>query len=255
MSTEKFLSKFSKDKLQNIYNDQTAAIYLLDKPRGWHSFKLVSQMRSILGIKKIGFAGILDPLASGLMVLATGRATKLLDAFHELPKEYIADIIFGQTSASFDLETTIKQSAGAKEFSQANLEKKLLVFLGKQEQTVPVFSAKKVGGRKLNKLARQGREIADLPKNKIEIYQLEIEKFFYPKLRLRVVCSAGTYIRSLVSSLGTALGTGAVLADLRRTKIGPLSVDRAMVADKLAAGDLSEYRQTPQEIINVLAAE
>ena len=150
MLVSEFLNNFSKAKLENIYNDSQAAFYLINKPKGQHSFKLVSSLRKLLGIKKVGFAGTLDPLASGLMILATGSATKLLDIFHLLPKTYQANIIFGQTSASFDLEQEILVSPNAKEFTRADLDKYLNNFLGKQEQIVPIYSAKKVAGKKLH---------------------------------------------------------------------------------------------------------
>lgn len=229
MSVLEFLDKFSQTKLQNIYNDEAAAFYLINKPKGQHSFKIISSLRQILGIKKIGFAGTLDPLASGLMIIATGSATKLLDLLHQLPKVYVADIIFGQTSASFDLEKEVIVNQAAREFTRTDLEKYLNNFLGKQAQTVPIFSAKKIAGQKLHQLARSGKSNVVLPKNKIEIYNLEIIDFSYPNLKLKISCSAGTYIRSLVSDLGNLAKTGAVLADLKRTKIGPWSVENSIV--------------------------
>lgn len=252
MSAQDFLAKFSTDKLQRIYDDPQAAFYLVDKPKNLHSFKIVATLRNLLGLKKVGFSGTLDPLATGLMILATGRATRLLDLFHQLPKTYLADIIFGQTSASYDLEKDLVIDPQAKSFSQENLVEVLKSFLGKQEQEVPIFSAKKVGGQKLNKLARVGQTNIILPKNKIEIYDLEIIKFAYPNLRLKVGCSAGTYIRSLVNDLGQMMKTGAVLADLRRSKIGPWSVEQALDFSKVDLAQLQASRLKPQEIISAL---
>ncbi len=240
MLVSEFLNNFSKEKLENIYSDPNAAFYLINKAKGQHSFKIVSSLRQLLGIKKVGFAGTLDPLASGLMILATGSATKLLDLFHLLPKTYQASIIFGKTSASFDLEQTIVVNPDAKEFSRADLDKYLDSFLGKQEQTVPIYSAKKVAGKKLHKLARLGQTIENLPKNKIEIYSLKVLAFSYPNLDLEISCSAGTYIRSLVSDLGELSGNGAVMSDLKRTQIGPYQLAGAIDMPDLSLSKIKE---------------
>lgn len=228
MTVENFLKNIPPNKLVKIKQDSQAAFYLFNKAKGWHSFKLVSTLRRILGMKKVGFSGTLDPLASGLMILATGQATKLLDIFHKLPKTYIADINFGQSSASFDRETEVLNNIQAQAFDKKSLDKILKNFLGKQEQVVPIYSAKKVAGQKLNKLARHGKSVEFLPKNKIEIFDLEVLEFNYPYLKLQVVCSAGTYIRSLVNDLGMATSNGALLIDLQRTAIGPFSLDMAI---------------------------
>ncbi len=251
MLVSEFLNNFSKAKLENIYNDSQSAFYLINKPKGQHSFKLVSSLRKLLGIKKVGFAGTLDPLASGLMILATGSATKLLDLFHLLPKTYQANIIFGQTSASFDLEQDIVVNHNAKEFTKADLDKYLNNFLGKQEQTVPIYSAKKVAGKKLHQLARQGQTLQNLPKNKIEIYSLKVLSFSYPNLELEISCSAGTYIRSLVSDLGDLALSGALMTDLKRTQIGPYHLDQAL---DMADLSLVKIKKQALNVRDVLAS-
>lgn len=218
-------------KFNNILEDPLAKIYLIDKPKGDNSFRAVSVLRKVLGIKKIGFAGTLDPLASGLLIMATGKATRLLDYFHYLPKVYQADILFGQTSETYDLEGELIENKNAKKFTKTKLEKHLKKFEGKIDQRAPIFSAKKVGGQKLNKLARAGKKVV-APTKKVEIYDLSIKSFYYPKLQLEVKCSAGTYIRSLAHDLGESLGTGAVLTDLRRTAIGKLSIKDSLPLEK-----------------------
>ena len=248
-----FLADFPKDRLAKILADPQARIYLVDKPKGWPSFKLVSMWRKLLGIKKVGFAGTLDPLASGLMILATSSATRLLDLFHRLPKTYQAKIIFGQTSASFDLEAPLVINERAVAFDQTKLDQVLRKFLGKQAQVVPIFSAKKVAGQKLHLLARQGKVLEKLPKNNIDIYSLKILNFVYPNLELEISCSAGTYIRSLVNDLGQALGTGAVMADLRRTQIGPWQVKQALVPVDLSLNQIQKESQSVARIIDSLA--
>ncbi len=216
----------SQEKIKNIINDPQAGVYLIDKPKGEHSFDTVSKLRKILNIKRIGFAGTLDPLASGLLIVATGRATRLLDYFHKFTKVYEADILFGQQSDSYDLDGRIAINQDVKEFSLTELKEQLAKFMGKQKQFAPLYSAKKVKGEKLHKLARRG-ELIDLPVSEIEIFNLQILSFNYPHLSLQVECSAGTYIRSLAHDLGKAMGTGALLSDLRRTKIGHWSVSEA----------------------------
>lgn len=240
---------FKASKLRSIIDDKLAGIYLLDKPKGANSFKVVSILRKVLNIKKVGFSGTLDPLATGLLILATGRATRLLDWFHGLEKTYEAKIVFGQTSATYDLESEIVINNQAKVFTKKTLEAILNKFLGKQSQRVPIYSAKKVQGQKLYEAARRGK-VVEAPLTNIEIYSLKIKKFNYPELNLEVKCSAGTYIRSLAYDLGQSLGTGAVLADLRRTQIGPWEVGQALTIDKITKTSLADCRRNPQEFID-----
>ncbi|MBU1202571.1 tRNA pseudouridine(55) synthase TruB [Patescibacteria group bacterium] len=242
---------FKSSKLRSVLEDRNTGIYLVDKKKGVNSFNVVTIFRKILNIKKVGFSGTLDPLASGLLIVATGSATRLLDWFHFWPKIYIADILFGQTSDTFDLEGKITQNKKAKPFSQNELEKVLQKFVGRQIQLAPIYSAKKIGGQKLHKLARQGKEVAR-PAKEIEIYNLKIKSFRYPNLKLEVSCSVGTYIRSLADDLGQAMKTGALLADLRRDKIGDFSVDQAIVFDQIDKPTLAKKRIEPPYVIDSL---
>lgn len=242
---------FKSSKLRPILESKEAAIYLIDKPKGDNSFKAVSVLRKLLNTKKVGFSGTLDPLASGLLIMASSKATRLLDWFHFLPKVYEADIVFGQTSETYDLEGQVVINEQAKKFTKEKLAKELIKFLGKQQQQVPVYSAIKVAGKKLHQLARQGKEVKAPFKN-IEIYSLKIKKFQYPNLKLEVSCSAGTYIRSLAYDLGQTMGTGALLSDLRRIAIGDFSVKQAINLNKVTAKNLADYAIPPKEVIESL---
>lgn len=243
--------KINSEKIKEILANETAGLYLLDKPKGLHSFHLVTKLRHILRQKKVGFAGTLDPLASGLMILASGPATKLLDFFHFMPKVYEAEIIFGQTSPSYDLEQEPIVNMTAKKFDKETLVKALEHFTGEQLQQAPIFSAKKVSGQKLNKLARKGK-IVEAPKKKINIFDIKLREFDYPKTKIIVSCSAGTYIRSLANDLGEFLKTGALLADLRRTAIGSFSIKKAAGLDQLDQEQLSKSKISAQELIDGL---
>jgi len=242
---------YKSSHLRNILGDKSAGIYLIDKPKGFNSFKTVSVLRKLLNMKRVGFSGTLDPLASGLLILASGKATRLLDWFHDLPKVYLADILFGQESDTYDMEGNITVNENAKSFTKAELEKVLNKFLGKQNQKAPIYSAKKVDGKKLYKLARAGKEV-EAPSKEIEIYSFKINKFKYPNLSLEVSVSAGTYIRSLAHDLGRAMGTGAMLSDLRRTAIGNFKVINALPLDKTDKTSLPKNKLDVQDVINDL---
>ncbi|RJQ34442.1 tRNA pseudouridine(55) synthase TruB [Candidatus Parcubacteria bacterium] len=241
----------ASNKYKNILADSQAKIYLLDKPKKVTSFKAIIILRKILNLKRVGFSGTLDPLASGLLILATGKATQLLDYFHYLPKVYLADILFGQVSETYDLEGELKVNSKAKPFVKNDLLQALTKFKGSIKQQAPAFSAKKVEGQKLYKLARAGKKI-DPPIKEVEIYKIKVIKFKYPKVQLLVECSAGTYIRSLAHDLGQELKTGAVLTDLRRLSIGKLSLDNAPALDKIDKDTLITSGLPVKDVIDSL---
>jgi tRNA pseudouridine55 synthase len=242
---------YKSSHLKNILNDKEAGVYLIDKPKGVNSFKAVSVFRKVLNMKRIGFSGTLDPLASGLLIVASGKATRLLDWFHDLAKIYEADVLFGQQSNTYDMEGEIVINKKAESFSKIVLEQKLETFLGKQDQTAPIFSAKKVDGQKLYKLARAGKKVK-APSKEIEIYKLKINKFKYPNLNLLVSASAGTYIRSLAYDLGQAMDTGAMLSDLRRIAIGDFDVKNSLSLEKVDKASLSKNKLEVQEVIDII---
>ncbi len=207
-------------------------IILIDKELGWTSFDVVNklriELRNALGIKKIkvGHAGTLDPLATGLVILCAGKATKQIESFVGLEKEYTAEIIIGATTPSYDLETEIENTFPYQHIIQDQLKSVLDNFRGQIEQTPPNYSAKQVDGKRAYNMARQG-ESFQLKKNTVTIHELELSEFSPPKISLRVLCSKGTYIRSLANDIGEKLGTGAYLSALRRTKIGDYHVNDA----------------------------
>jgi len=213
------------------------AMLLIDKPVDWSSFDIVKKVRNVLckklGIKKlkVGHAGTLDPLATGLMIICTGKATKEIENYQGLEKEYIATFYLGATTPSCDLETEVNQSFPTEHINLEQINKVLQDFLGETIQVPPIFSAKRVGGRRAYDFARKGEDLAMRPQL-INISELKIIDFKIPELILRIKCSKGTYVRALARDIGTALGSGAYLALLRRTKIGQFSVDKALVLKK-----------------------
>lgn len=215
-------------------------ILKVDKPLGWTSFDVVKRVRGTLcrrhGIKrfKVGHAGTLDPLASGVMLICTGRATKLIETLQAGEKEYLATVRFGATTPSYDLEKPIDATYPADHIDAAAVEAVLERFRGPQMQVPPAFSAVKVDGKRAYKMARKGAapELAPKP---ITISELELLSFdpATREARLRIVCSKGTYIRSLARDLGEALGSGAHLTGLRRTRVGEASIYDCDAVDTL----------------------
>jgi tRNA pseudouridine55 synthase len=214
------------------------AVLLIDKPVDWSSFDIVKKVRNMiskrLGVKKlkVGHAGTLDPLASGLMIICTGKATKEIESYQGLEKEYIATLYLGASTPSCDLETEVDHTFPTDHISLELIHKVLNNFKGESLQVPPVFSAKRIQGRRAYDFARKGEELAMRPQL-INISELEMLDFNIPELTLRVKCSKGTYIRALARDIGKALDTGAYLAVLRRTKIGQFSVDDALIPKKI----------------------
>jgi tRNA pseudouridine55 synthase len=208
-------------------------ILLFDKPLGWTSFQVVNKVRWLIrkscNIKKIkvGHAGTLDPLASGLLIICTGKFTKKIDEYQGQEKEYTGTFTMGATTPSYDLETEIDETYPIDHISDYDIEVATGEFIGEIDQVPPVFSALKKDGKRLYEYARSGEEV-EVKSRKVEITEFEITNNRMPELDFRVVCSKGTYIRSLANDFGMALGTGAHLSALRRTKIGTFHVDDAL---------------------------
>lgn len=209
----------------------------IDKPLGWTSFDVVKRLRSTLlrrlGLKKmkVGHAGTLDPLASGVMVVVTGRSTKLIESLQAGIKEYEAEITLGATTPSFDLETEIDATYPTEHITREAVESTLRQFTGSIMQVPPVFSACKVNGKRAYAAARKGNDIELKPKE-LQIDAIDLLSFEENKLRIRVVCSKGTYIRALARDIGTALGSGAHLTALRRTRVGDIGLDDCLTIDQ-----------------------
>lgn len=202
-------------------------IILIDKPIGWTSFDVVARVRSMFGIKKIGHAGTLDPRATGLLILCTGKKTKIMTEFQNLEKEYTGTIELGITTKSFDSETEITETKEVTGITSDRIEAVIASFIGEQQQMPPMYSAIKKNGRRLYKDARKGHEV-ERESRTVQIKEFELTSFDLPYVKFRVVCSKGTYIRSLAHDVGQKLNCGAYLKELTRTKIGDFSVQQAM---------------------------
>jgi tRNA pseudouridine55 synthase len=223
-------------ELKKSYDFINGEVLLFDKDLGWTSFDLVSRVRNTLCKKtvikklKVGHAGTLDPLATGLMILCTGKATKQIDSYQAEEKEYIATLKLGATTPSFDMET---DEDSQKEFSFVTEElfkNALKKFEGEIEQVPPIFSAVKVKGKRAFNYARNGETLKLQPK-KIVIKRIELISFQLPAVIIKVICSKGTYIRSLARDIGAELSCGAYLIGLQRTRIGEFRIENAMNVD------------------------
>lgn len=219
--------------------DLIAGVFLVDKPENTSSFAMVRKIRWLLGIKKVGHAGTLDPFATGLLIVCAGRpATRHIDDFMQGKKEYRALLQLGIETLTQDPEGEITEVKEVPQLHERDIQKTLLEFVGKQMQAPPPFSAAKHKGKPLYHYARQGVMIEKAPKS-IEIYSLEFMGYdaATSQLDIRVCCSRGTYIRVLAADIGKRFGCGAHLTALRRTASGDFSVDRAVPGDQLFAED------------------
>ncbi len=207
-------------------------ILLIDKPLEWSSFQAVNALKWAIRKKfdlkkiKIGHAGTLDPLATGLLIICTGKFTKKIPELQGQIKEYTGTFTLGATRPSYDMETEINETFPTEHLTDEAIHAATAQFLGEIDQVPPVFSALKKDGKRLYELAREGKEV-DIKSRKITISEFEITRIQLPEVDFRVVCSKGTYIRSLAHDFGKALGSGAHLSALRRTKIGDFNVNNA----------------------------
>ncbi|CAM3500833.1 tRNA pseudouridine 55 synthase [Flavobacterium saliperosum S13] len=216
-------------------------ILLIDKPLKWSSFQAVNKLKYTLINKlglpkkfKIGHAGTLDPLASGLLIVCTGKFTKRITELQGMPKEYTGTFHIGATTPSYDLETEIDATFPIEHITPELIEKARLSFVGEIDQKPPVFSAIKKDGKRLYEHARAGEKV-EIAHRKTTIHEFELTRIALPEIDFRVVCSKGTYIRSLAFDFGLALGSGSHLTALRRTKIGEFSVENAILATDFEA--------------------
>lgn len=230
-------------------------VLYFNKPLNWTSFKLVALIRNRICRKlerkklKVGHAGTLDPLATGVLILCTGKATKRIEEFQHQPKEYIATLKLGATTPSFDLETEIDQHYPYEHITQEQVEQTLKKqFIGEIEQTPPAFSAIKVGGKRAYDLARKGEKVKLKPRI-LAIDEIELLTYNLPEITIRVVCSKGTYIRALARDIGEALNSGAHLIGLERTRIGSVTLDQCKSPDDFLEW-LDQYEIENNEIEN-----
>ncbi|PQB08386.1 tRNA pseudouridine(55) synthase TruB [Polaribacter filamentus] len=212
-------------------------VLLIDKPLNWTSFQVVNKLRweirQRFNIKKIkvGHAGTLDPLATGLLIICTGKQTKEIDIYQGQIKEYTGTITLGATTPSYDLETEIDKTFSIEHISEELLKETTKQFIGEIQQKPPIFSAIKKDGKRLYELARKG-ETTEIKARTVTVSEFEITNINLPKVDFKVICSKGTYIRSLAFDFGIALNSGAHLSALRRTKIGEFSVDKGLSVDE-----------------------
>ena len=218
----------------------------IDKPSGWTSFDIVAVARRVIGAKRVGHGGTLDPLATGLLPLLVGAATKFADTLHTAPKVYAAVVTFGHETATDDREGAATRTADVPPVGRAEIDRALAAFRGEIAQVPPAYAAVKVDGRRAYTRARGG-ETFTLAARTVTIERLDIASWEPPDLRLVIVCSTGTYVRSLARDIGSALGSAAHLAGLRRLAVGALSVDEAITIDTL--------RGTPSAMLDLRDAD
>lgn len=219
--------------MQTLADFQEGQVLLIDKPLNWTSFQVVNKLRwhirQTFKIKKIkvGHAGTLDPLATGLLLICTGKFTKKITEYQAQSKEYTGTITLGATTPSFDLETEINNTFSILHLNEKLIKETTKQFIGEIEQKPPIFSAIKKDGKRLYELARKGKT-TEIKSRKVTIQEFEITNIDLPNVNFRIVCSKGTYIRSIANDFGAALNCGGHLSQLRRTKIGDFTVDDAV---------------------------
>lgn len=233
---------------------------LVDKPYGWTSFDVVKRIRGVMlrrmGVKKmkVGHAGTLDPLATGVMIIVSGKSTKLIEQLQSGVKEYIATIALGATTPSYDLETEIDARYPTAHISRELVGEVLTKFTGRIEQVPPAFSACKIDGKRAYKMARKGDTVELKPKILV-IDEIELLEYSPESITIRVVCSKGTYIRALARDIGAALGSGGHLTALRRTRVGDVTIDRCLSLDD-AVSMLREVEiETDDDSVSVTPAQ
>jgi tRNA pseudouridine55 synthase len=232
-------------------SDDPSGLLVVDKPSGITSHDVVARARQATGIRKIGHAGTLDPLATGVVVLALGRATRLIRYIQDQEKEYVALVQFGITTDTLDADGE-ETARVPMPFERQALIVALEAFRGEIEQIPPMVSALKLEGKRLYEIARSGAEV-DRPPRQVAIHELELNEFFpgeFPSAELRVVCSKGTYIRSLADDIARSLGGRAHLQALRRTRVGVFGLDRALTLDDVQSW--REYLRDPREAVATL---
>jgi tRNA pseudouridine55 synthase len=231
-------------------NSSMNGILLVDKPMGWTSHDVVAKLRHHLGIRKIGHAGTLDPMATGLLVLLIGNGTKISQHITNQDKTYDGKFYLGQETDSYDGEGKVVATNEIR-VSEEEIRRCARQFLGDQLQLPPMFSAKKINGQPLYKLARMGGAIEREPRP-AKIYEFSIHEIALPYVAFTVACSKGTYVRTLAHDMGQKLGCGAYLSQLRRTKVGNFQIDQALALDCLLAMEYGEIERCLLAITDIL---
>jgi tRNA pseudouridine55 synthase len=217
--------------MENTQPDE-GRVLLINKPYEWTSFDAVNKLRYKLKIKKIGHAGTLDPLATGLLIICVGKMTKRIEEFMGMEKEYTGTFVLGQSTPSHDLETEIDEQRDISGLTQDKIHEATRPFIGKISQLPPIHSAIRVGGKRAYQFARKGKPL-ELQPREVEVNTFEITSIELPRVGFRIVCSKGTYIRSIARDFGNALGVGAYLTELCRTRIGSFRLEDAMEIDQV----------------------
>lgn len=212
--------------------DDTGRVVLVNKPLTWTSFDVVNKLRYKLKIKKIGHAGTLDPLATGLLIICVGKMTKRIDEFMGLEKEYTGKFVLGETTPSHDRETEVDQRRDISQLTNERLIETARILTGKISQLPPMHSAIRVGGRRAYEFARKGREVQLTPRD-VEVREFELTDISLPVVSFRIVCSKGTYIRSIARDFGNLLEVGAYLSELCRTRIGTFTLEKAVTPEEV----------------------
>ena len=213
-------------------NDDTGRVLLINKPLRWTSFDVVNKLRFKLKTTKIGHAGTLDPLATGLLILCVGKMTKRIEEFMGLEKEYTGKFVLGKTTPSHDLETEVNEEKDISKITDDIIREKVKPFIGTISQLPPLHSAIRIGGKRAYEFARKGRDVQLNPRD-VQIHEFEITSIDLPEVSFRIVCSKGTYIRSIARDFGNALGVGAYLSALCRTRIGTFKLTDALEVDQV----------------------
>jgi tRNA pseudouridine55 synthase len=213
-------------------NDDPVGVLLVDKPQGMTSHDIVARMRRVFRMKKIGHAGTLDPMATGLLLILVGKATKVSQYLMSMDKEYTGTVKLGEVTDSQDADGEVVATTPVPELSEADVQKQMATFMGDQYQIPPMYSAKKVNGQKLYKLARQGKTIEREPRV-IHVSRFDMTHFDLPQVSFVVGSSKGAYIRTLAHDLGDRLGCGGHLCELRRTAVGQFRIEHAATLEEI----------------------
>jgi len=225
------LNLISKNTVRSDIDFAKGEVILINKPSDWTSFDVVNKIRYRIDAKKVGHAGTLDPLATGLLIVCTGKYTKRIAEFQCMEKEYVGTLIFGAETPSYDSESEITKTYDIKNITEDDVLKKVGDFVGEIEQFPPPYSAVKVNGQRAYKRARKGEEFQTRSR-KVDVKSFEVSKIELPTVEFKVVCSTGTYIRSLVHDLGKSFNNGAYMTALCRTRIGQYQLDDALTIDE-----------------------
>ena len=236
----------SESYVQSYDYSGEGVVLFIDKSLDWTSFDVVKKVRALFDVRKVGHAGTLDPQATGLMIVGTGKKTKSIEQFVRLEKEYTGSCKMGMRTPSFDMETAVSELKDSTSVTEHQIEDVAKSFLGKQLQLPPMYSAVKYGGKPLYQYARSGKTV-ERTEREIDVLKFEILKVHAPYVDFCVVCSKGTYIRSLVDEMGIRLGCGAVLTALRRMRIGEYTVTKAKTIEQLIEWRNAHFKQEQRE--------